>query len=139
MSREVYKAVIDTNILVSALLSTSAESAVTIVVNKIFTTELLPVYSSAIMSEYEQVLHRAKFKFPLEKIERLLEMIRFCGIEVHAQVSKIKLPDEDDRCFYDAAKTEGVDYLVTGNKRHFPDENFIVTAAEYLKAISWGK
>jgi hypothetical protein len=41
------------------------------------------------------------------------------------------MPDEDDRVFYDTAKTAGA-YLIPGNTKHFPQEPFILTPAQFL-------
>ena len=42
------------------------------------------------------------------------------------------MPDEDDRVFYDTAvKAEA--YLITGNKKHFPLEPFIVYPVNFLR------
>lgn len=54
-------AVIDTNVLVSALLSSHTDSATVKVVEKIFTSEVIPVFSKEILSEYHEVLKRKKF------------------------------------------------------------------------------
>lgn len=45
-------AVIDTNILVSALLSKHADSATVKVIEKLFDGEIIPVYSNEITNEY---------------------------------------------------------------------------------------
>jgi hypothetical protein len=46
--------------------------------------------------------------------------------------SPTPLPDESDRKFYDTAKYCGA-FLITGNIKHFPQEPFIITPAEFLK------
>lgn len=51
-------AVIDTNVLVSALLSKHADSATVKVIEKLFDGEIIPVYSNEITNEYREVLHR---------------------------------------------------------------------------------
>ena len=51
-------AVIDTNVLVSALLSSSVDAATVQVVTRMVAGEIIPVYSSTIMSEYRDVLLR---------------------------------------------------------------------------------
>jgi len=43
----------------------------------------------------------------------------------------ISLPDESDRIFYDTA-CESKAILITGNKKHYPDEEFIMTPADFL-------
>jgi hypothetical protein len=44
------------------------------------------------------------------------------------------MPDESDRVFYDVAKTAGA-YLITGNTKHFPQEPFILTPAEFVVGL----
>ena len=43
--------------------------------------------------------------------------------------------DEDDRSYYEVAKLCNA-ILITGNKRHFPDEPFIMTPAEFLETYT---
>ena len=61
-------AVIDTNVLVSALLSSHNDAATVQVVDKIFSEEIVPLYSTEIIAEYNAVLHRKKFKFSDDSI-----------------------------------------------------------------------
>ena len=56
-------AVLDTNVLVSALLSSKDNTATVQVVSKAISGELIPVYSNDIMKEYKEVLSRKKFGF----------------------------------------------------------------------------
>ena len=56
-------AVIDTNVLVSALLAKRADSATVEVVAKLFDGSVTPVFSGEILEEYADVLHRDKFGF----------------------------------------------------------------------------
>ena len=60
-------AVIDTNILVSALLSKHDDSATVQVVERMIIGELIPIYSIEIITEYREVLSRKKFKFSPSK------------------------------------------------------------------------
>jgi len=39
--------------------------------------------------------------------------------------------DEDDRKFYDTAKSVGA-WLISGNLKHYPKEDFIKTPTEFL-------
>ena len=62
-----YYAVIDTNVLVSALLSADFnKSAPGKVVGHMLEGEIIPIYSEEILAEYRDVLQRAKFHFPLK-------------------------------------------------------------------------
>ena len=56
-------AVVDTNVLVSALLSSHVDAATVQVVSKLFSGEIMPLYSNEIMEEYINVLHRKKIPF----------------------------------------------------------------------------
>lgn len=131
-------AVIDTNVLVSALLSRHANSATVQVVGKIFKGEIIPVFSSYILSEYKEVLCRKKFSFSQELITSLLEAIMNCGIMISPAPTGEILPDMSDLPFYEVVcelKDNGA-YLVTGNLKHFPDKPFIVTANQLLGLLN---
>lgn len=56
-------AVIDTNVLVSALISNHADAATVLLVGRLLSGEIVPVYSDEIMHEYREVLGRKKFRF----------------------------------------------------------------------------
>jgi predicted nucleic acid-binding protein len=56
-------AVIDTNVLISSLLSSHDDAATVLTVGKLFSGEVIPVYSNEIMNEYKEVLRRTKFHF----------------------------------------------------------------------------
>lgn len=124
--------VFDTNILVSYLLTSNENSPIRRVVRKIFEGSIIPVYRDAILSEYRDVLCRAKFHFPVVQVLTLLNSIQYNGLHVMPEAQDMNVLDPDDQCFYDTAKTAKAQWLITENKKHFPDESFIVTAAEYL-------
>jgi len=68
-------------------------------------------------------------------VSQLLALILDVGIQVAAKLSTIDLPDESDRKFYDVAKTANA-YLVTGNIKHFPKEEWVLTPAELVKIFT---
>ena len=125
--------VFDTNVFVSYLLPSKKISAVKTVVGRILTGSAIPVYSNEIMSEYEGVLNRTKFGFSSTKVHALLDSVFEKGFHVTPIETQVPFIDITDKCFYDAARAAGDCWLITGNKRHFPVEPFIVTAAEYLQ------
>ncbi len=47
------------------------------------------------------------------------------------------LPDMKDLPFYEAALNKQISgvYLITDNKKHFPNESFVVTPREFLDDI----
>ena len=130
---------LDTNVLVSALWCKDGKPA--FIVQKVLLQELTLCYDYRIMSEYVGVLHRDKFTFAPSEVEEILNAIEATGISVVPDQDKqdittidndIIFNDEDDRAFYDVAKFCNAT-LITGNKRHYPDEEFIKTPAEFYE------
>lgn len=128
-------AVIDTNVLVSALLSSHNDAATVQVVDKIFSEEIVPLYSTEIIAEYNAVLHRKKFKFSDDSINILLSVIEQNGIFAFPNASGEILPDMKDLPFYEVVleKQNKDAYLVTGNIKHFPQKPFVVTPNQLLE------
>ncbi len=129
-----YFVVIDTNVLVSALLSRHDDAATVKIMNAFFDGLIIPVFNDEILTEYDNVLHRPKFKFADDAIQLLLGAIRTQGLFVEQLDSGIELPDPKDLVFYEVvlASQKNHAYLVTGNSKHFPSEPFIVTPNELL-------
>ena len=115
-------AVVDTNVLVSALLSGNETAATVQIVANLIAGKIIPVYSTEIMQEYREVLSRPKFKFSAEMISYLLSAIDKYGILVEPASMDIVLPDMKDLPFYEVVMEKRSDnaYLVTGNLKHFP-------------------
>lgn len=112
------RAVIDTNVLVSGLLSPAGnEALILLTVHQGF---LRPCASAEIIAEYAEVLARPKFAFPPDEIAAIIAMFREKGELVIPQGSAPRLSDPDDAKFLHCAMTARAEYLVTGNKRHFP-------------------
>ena len=130
-------AVIDTNVIVSAFLTRHSDSATVKVLNAIADGFLIPLYNQEILKEYDEVLHRGKFCFVEERIQKLLAMIQQLGLHVNPSPTNEILPDMDDLVFYEVVmeKREDDAYLVTGNLRHFPPRDYIVTPAEMMALI----
>lgn len=132
-----YYAVIDTNVLVSSLLTARADSPTVRVMKAISEGTLIPLYNEEIMKEYHDVLHRKKFPFTGRRIRPVLASIRAFGLRVNPGPTDEILPGMDELVFYEVVmeKREDDAYLVTGNLRHFPPRNFIVTPAEMMALI----
>jgi len=124
------RVVLDTNILVSALMTPSGNPAS--VYKMFFSGEIVLVYSEEIMLEYEDVLYRPRLKIPTEDADTILEVIRQCGELVAPHPSTDSMADEDDRIFYDAARIADA-YLITGNTRHYPASSLVLTPKEFLE------
>lgn len=133
-----FYAVYDTNVLISSLLTGKRDSATALVVDAIAKGDITPLYSQEILDEYDDVLHRDKFSFSKGRIQKLLKMIREFGVKVDPGSTGEALIDMDDLVFYEVVmeKREDGAYLITGNIRHFPPRNYIVTPAEMMEIVS---
>jgi putative PIN family toxin of toxin-antitoxin system len=128
--------VLDTNILVSSLLSDGPPA---IIVDWVALRSIHPCFDDRILCEYWDVLSRPKFGFSPLRVDRLIHDIVSSGFEVEPRASsEVVMPDESDRKFYDAAKSTG-SILITGNSKHYPKERFIVSPAKFIRIYEESK
>lgn len=114
------KIVLDTNVLVSGLLTPFGSSGEIV---RMVTTDRLTLYVDArILSEYEEVLRRPKFEFSRERIDVVIDYVKQRGVFVSSIPLKNHLPDLDDEPFLEVAIAGNVKSLITGNKAHYPTE-----------------
>jgi putative PIN family toxin of toxin-antitoxin system len=132
-------AVIDTNVFVSALLSRHPDSATVQVVNALLKHGICPLYSQEIIVEYKDVLHRDKFRFPIEAIDYIINAVQDYGISAERVISSEIFPDPKDIVFYEVALSKDDAYLVTGNIKHFPKTPIVVTPVEMLEILKGQK
>ena len=129
-------AVIDTNVLVSALLK--YDSIPGKIVESAVTGRFIPALSETIIGEYNEVLYRKKFNFSDEDINMLIRaFIQHGTFFTPSKIEEI-IPDEKDIEFYAVtmeARKENISYLVTGNIRHFPVKPYVVTPREFLNIL----
>lgn len=131
-------AVIDTNVLVSAMITRNSDAATVQVVELLFSGKITPLFNEEILNEYSEVLHRAKFHLPKLLIDRVLSEIRSVGISLHRTTAQEILPDPKDVVFYEIALSKEGSFLVTGNTKHFPNTPIVVTPARILEIICNG-
>jgi len=130
-------AVIDTNVFLSALISKRNDSATVQVLNAVLKGMIIPLYHQDIIAEYSEVLHRKKFIIPEKTVQDLLATVIKYGIEIFPQPTGEVFIDMDDLIFYEVAMEKRDDdaYLVTGNQKHYPIRDFIVTPAEMMEIL----
>lgn len=132
-----YYAVIDTNVLVSAMLKFSSIPGQ--IIKKALIGEIVPILCEEILNEYRQVLERPKFKFDKNNVNIVIDGIIDKSIFVDAATLKVNIPDPKDIVFYETViegnNKFGTVYLVTGNIKHFPKKSFIVTPKEMLDIV----
>ncbi len=138
---DLYYAVIDTNVLVSALLSRrDIVSAPAKVIEYLFQGALTPIYNREILEEYEEVLSRNKFHFNSANVQILISQIKLIGLHEKIISSSGEIfPDLDDAVFFEAALShKTIDentYLVTGNMKHYPEKPFVVTPRQMVQIL----
>ena len=129
------KAVIDTNVIVSAYITKNPDSATAKVWEVVLQCKLTPVYNEEILDEYVDVLHRRKFGIPERLINHAIDQIVTNGIRGERIQSNEAFPDPKDVVFYEVALSKDDAYLVTGNTKHFPNKPIVVTPAEMLDIL----
>ena len=136
-----YYAVFDTNVLVSSLLTKYREAATARVVDAITTGRIIPLYNDEILEEYEDVLHRDKFPFKDSDVRSLIDSIKEVGVSAEPTPTGEILPDMDDLVFYEVVMEKRDDgaYLITGNMKHFPERDYIVTPTEMMAILDSDK
>ncbi len=125
--------VIDTNIVISALLS--AESLPEAVINLAFSGDVQWVASEPILAEYAEVLRRPRFAIGPARTANVMSRIRESVLLVAPTMRIEATKDTDDNIFLECAQAAAADYVVTGNIRHFPriwQKTRIVTPREFI-------
>lgn len=112
------RVVLDTNVLVSALLKRHGNEALVLSATLAGKFEL--IVSPAVLAEYELVLPRPRFGFSPAEVRAALTALRHAGRLVRPTQTIEKCPDESDNRFLECAEAGRADYLVTGNTKHFP-------------------
>jgi putative PIN family toxin of toxin-antitoxin system len=131
------RVVLDTNVVVSAHLD--GEGYERHVLDLALAGKLHLVVSEAILDEYAGVLSRPKFAIGSKQVSKSLRLIRTAARIVRPQHELTVTQDPADNRFLECAEAARADYLVTGNKRHFPRswrQTLVVNARELVEWIA---
>lgn len=132
-----YYAVIDTNVLVSALLNINSNPGKVLL--SVFNGETCPLLNAEIVAEYRDVLAREKFHFPTETVDIVMSRLVAVSMNINAaDVVDSEIRDPKDRCFFAVTMTGRLSedaLLVTGNIRHFPVKPFVITPAQFVEML----
>ena len=112
------RVVLDTNIIVSALLQPLGPSAQIFVLSLGGSIQLC--VSGSVYAEYEEVISRPRLRRSKEIVAATLQTIREKGLWVRPTNKVQACLDPDDDIFLECAQTAHAEYLVTGNLKHFP-------------------
>jgi uncharacterized protein len=128
------RVVLDTNILFSAIFKSSGTEAK--LIRLIVDNQIIPCVSPAVLAEYHEVLARPILRHRAAEVEQILNLLVEIALLVVPTKSVNAASDPDDNCFLECAEAAAADYLITGNKRHFPEawmKTKIVNTREFLR------
>jgi putative PIN family toxin of toxin-antitoxin system len=125
------KIVLDTDIIVSAFINPKGTPGE--ILSLILAKKITLCYDNKIFSEYMAVLKKSKISFDTIHVDAFLDFIKENGEYIIAEPQRIKFIDEDDKMFYDVYKSSDANYIITGNKKHFPKEKNIITPRDYIE------
>lgn len=131
-----YYAVIDTNVIVSSMLK--HDSIPGKITDLVVSNVIVPLLNEEILDEYFEVLTKNKFNFEINNVQRIIAIIKEKGLLLTREQSLEDFIDEDDIVFYEivmSARNTMDAYLVTGNLKHYPIRNYVVTPRQMLEII----
>ena len=126
------KAVLDTNVVVSALLQPLGKPAA--VLDLVMAGQIDLIVNDAVLAEYEDVLLRPKFGFNEQIVSGFIGYLQQKASRCFAISQPERTPDADDQVFWDLAATNNA-VLVTGNTKHYPDSETVMTPARFLDYV----
>jgi putative PIN family toxin of toxin-antitoxin system len=136
----VIRTVLDTNVLVSALLFSGEIGNI---VSSWKAPKFMPVFSHDTFDEFRRVLAYPKFSLTSREIEVLIqdEVLPFCEVvDIEEDITGICRERADDK-FLSCAVAATADYIVSGDKDLLMLKNFrdipIITIAAFQGIITW--
>ena len=129
-------AVIDTNVLVAAAKTHKPESSTSKVLSLVFAGIIQPLVCDEILEEYEQILNLPALAIPKQVASDIVAKFKEDGINPGRTPSTENHPDPTDQVFYEISLSVEDAYMVTNNKKHFPNKHRVVTPSEILIILS---
>ena len=112
------RVVLDTNVVVSAHLNSRGYERFAL--DAALARRVSLCVSAELLAEYADVLYRAKLRIEGSRAKTSLALIQDIAVLVQPSQRLSVAPDPDDNRVLECAAEAGADYLVTGNRRHFP-------------------
>ncbi len=128
-----YIVVIDTNILVSALINPHGPPGR--IIDMLFNESFQLAVDDRILFEYEKVLASPKFCFDIGDIHDLIDFIRVNALRVTPSPLPQILPDAKDQAFAEVSKEAKAKALITGNLKHFAGVKEAMSPAQFLAGM----
>ncbi len=134
--QEMQKVILDTNVIISALISRGIPSKIlTLVLRHKIELQL----SEAVFSEYVKVIMRPKFSsIPNFQVNAEIVINRIEELAVRTEPTQVLnvIKDENDNRFLELALATNADYLITGNSKDFKIDQFDNTIV-LAPAVYW--
>jgi uncharacterized protein len=132
------RVVLDTNVLISAFLKPASKPSR--ILRLIIQGDLRIVINDQILAEYMEVASRPIFQLDGDKVLSVLDYLRSVAIRAPSLPIVPNLPDPGDEPFLEAALSTKADFLITGNKKHYParacKDVTVATPAEFLQKLA---
>ena len=131
-----FYAVIDTNVIVSSMLKRNSNPGM--VFDLVQSGIIIPLLNEEIITEYINVLTRNKFEFDDVTVQETIDVLKANGIFLEREQTLEQFVDKSDIVFFEivmSARSTMDAYLVTGNMKHYPIRNYIVTPREMIEII----
>lgn len=131
------KLVLDTNLIVSAHIN--PDGLERLVLNLALSDHVEFYFTPKVLAEYEEMLGRKKFGLDPTLLRKSLKLIKNIGNLGESTCEVSVSSDPGDNKFLECAESVAADYLVTGNKRHFPKRwktTKVVNARELIELIT---
>lgn len=134
-----FKIVLDTNVLVSALLKDKSLPAFILAFAR--QKRMVLCLSREIFAEYKAVLEREKSRSIRKEVRPLLASLKKEALWIKPNVTiETIVDDPEDNKFLECAQQAQAEYLITGNTKHFPIKEFrgtkIVSPREFIEAVT---
>ena len=131
------RVVLDTNVVISSFLKPTGNPSR--IVRLILQGDLEIAINEQILAESVEVASRPIFQLDRDRVQVVLDYLRSVATHAPALPVRPSLPDPGDEAFIEAALSGGVDFLITGNKKHYPagacKDVTVVTPAEFLNSL----
>lgn len=131
------RVVIDTNVLISAILKDRDPEAVILYV--VANADIEWMVSPRILNEYKAVLRREKFGLPKDIVLRWFEILEAFTTSTDVNIDIEFLRDRSDAVFLECALSTDANFLITGDK-DFADaqrliNTTIISVSQFKKLV----
>ena len=112
------------------------------ILDLVLSKTIVPLLNQEIIDEYADVLKRNRFGFKKQEVDSFIKQIKENSIFLEREQTIEDFIDEDDIVFYEivmSARHTMDAFLVTGNIKHYPIKNFVVTPKQMIDIVKKNK